>query len=188
MIFASIAANMNREPHIFEFFTDPAHGWVKVPWTVFHDLSINPDLFTAFSFADEEGVYLEEDEDFPKFEKLFLTKTDKRIVFHDTIEFYSEVRAKVPIKEYLAAKLESYVPPWKQVVLDVCKRHRVTFKDVLGESRVHKIVAARQEVYYRLKTERNMSFSAIGKRLNKDHSTVMYGIKKFGQLLKKEKE
>ena len=61
MIAIGIVANMNREPHIFEFFTDPANGWVKVPWTVFHDLAINPDLFSAFSFADEEGVYLEED-------------------------------------------------------------------------------------------------------------------------------
>jgi hypothetical protein len=188
MIAESVAANTNREPHIFEFFTDPAHGWVKVPWTVFHDLAINPDIFTAWSYADNEGAYLEEDEDFPKFERIFLHKTKKRIVFYDTIEMYSEVRAKTPIKEFLKAKLESYVPPWKQVILDVCKRHKVTYQDVLGESRTHKVVRARQEVYYRLKNDRGMSYSAIGKRLGKDHSTVMYGVWKHGELLKKEKE
>lgn len=185
---ALLAANLNRAPHIFEFFTDPAHGWVRVSWTVFHDLSINPDIFSSFSYADNDGVYLEEDEDFPKFERIFLNKTNKRIVFYDVIEMYSEVRAKTPIKEFLNAKLENYVPPWKQVILDVCKRRKVLYKDVLGESRTQNIVRARQEVYYRLKNDRGMSYSAIGKRLGKDHSTVMHGVWKYEELLKKEKE
>jgi len=182
------AANGNRVPHIFDFFSDPAHGWVRVPWTVFHDLSINPDMFSVFSYADEDGAYLEEDEDFPKFEAIFLAKTNKRPVFHDHLDDYSTVRSKPSIKDFLTAKLESYVPPWKQVILDVCKKHKVSYADVLGEGRTHKVVKARQEVYYRLKVERNMSYSAVGKRLGKDHSTIMYGVSKHEELLKKEKE
>lgn len=33
-----------------------------------------------------------------------------------------------------------------------------------------------------------MSYSAVGKRLGKDHSTIMYGVSKHEELLKKEKE
>jgi len=182
------AANGNRVPHIFDFFSDPAHGWVRVPWTVFHDLSINPDMFSVFSYADADGAYLEEDEDFPKFEAIFLAKINKRAVFHDHIDDYSTVRSKPSIKDFLTAKLESYVPPWKQVILDVCKKHKVSYADVLGEGRTHKVVKASQEVYYRLKVERNMSYSSVGKRLGKDHSTIMYGVSKHEELLKKEKE
>jgi chromosomal replication initiator protein len=40
------------------------------------------------------------------------------------------------------------------------------------------LVHARQEAMYRLRTEKNLSLSAIGRELGKrDHTTVIHGIK-----------
>lgn len=86
--------NENRKPHVFDFFTDPGHGWLFVPWTVVEVLGINTKEFSTYSYVDQNGVYLEEDCDLPKFEEIFLAKTDERIVFNEVIDWTGSVRAK----------------------------------------------------------------------------------------------
>lgn len=89
------AANTNVPSTVFTFHSDPGHGWLFVPWAVIHDLKIDTDVFTEFSYVDEKGMYLEEDVDGPLFEQIYTAATGKRIAFQDEASFeYSEIRDK----------------------------------------------------------------------------------------------
>ena len=52
---------------LFTYYTDPAHGWVKVPKKLIVDLNIG-DKISKYSFVRNNHVYLEEDMDFMTFE------------------------------------------------------------------------------------------------------------------------
>ena len=58
---------------------------------------------------------------------------------------------------------------------EVCKKHGVTLADIHGRRRFRKVVAARNEVMYRLCVELRWSMPAVAKKLKRDHSTVHYG-------------
>lgn len=77
-----------------------------------------------------------------------------------------------------------FEPKWKTIVYEVAKAHLVSFSDIVGHARSYPIVAARQEAYYRLRTELGLSFPEIGRRMGgKDHTGVMHGFNKHkGQL------
>lgn len=77
------AANTNRTPVIFLFYTGKYSGWVHVPWETIHCLNYDTKRLSLWSRADASGVYLEELIDYPAFEATFLAKTNKRIVCFD---------------------------------------------------------------------------------------------------------
>ena len=60
-------ANQNLPPELFDFYSDPACGWIHVPWTTFAQYYIDPSMFSNLSHADAFGAYLEEDYDLPRF-------------------------------------------------------------------------------------------------------------------------
>ena len=93
--------NSNKMRHIFDFYTTACHGWVFVPWSVLHALSIDAAMFSTQSNADDRGVYLEEDFDFPLFDRLFFEATNKKIVLHDLSNHPEDVSLKPSIKTYL---------------------------------------------------------------------------------------
>ena len=73
------------------------------------------------------------------------------------------------------------LPPaaWKVIVMEVCEKHRITYRQIIGDCRSRHIVAARHEAFYRLSTEATLSLTAIGHRMGgKDHTTVIHGIAK----------
>lgn len=51
---------------LFTYYTDPAHGWVKVPKKLITELNIS-DKISGCSFIRNNHVYLEEDMDFATF-------------------------------------------------------------------------------------------------------------------------
>lgn len=53
--------------------------------------------------------------------------------------------------------------------------HKTTIKCVMGESRSRPDVYARREVMRRLRDD-GFSYSQIGRWLDRDHSTVMFGL------------
>jgi chromosomal replication initiation ATPase DnaA len=55
----------------------------------------------------------------------------------------------------------------------------VTLADLVGPSRLQRIVDVRQLVMFRLSREAGLSTPQIGKLLNRDHSTVVYAIHKL---------
>lgn len=67
---------------------------------------------------------------------------------------------------------------WKMILRDVALKHQCTIRDMTGPSRATRFIAARQEAFHRLAMETSMSFTQIGQKMNRDHSTVIHGIKK----------
>ena len=57
---------------------------------------------------------------------------------------------------------------------------------VTGNSREAPLVKCRREVYYRLRTELGMSLSQIGLKLNKDHTSVLHGVREYAKALGKQ--
>ena len=55
--------------------------------------------------------------------------------------------------------------------------HGTTIARVLGESRARRETAARREVWRRLYDD-GFSYAAIGRFTDRDHATVIYGLKK----------
>lgn len=70
------------------------------------------------------------------------------------------------------------LPAWRRIILEVAIKHNVMPAEMLSAQRAYNLVAARHEVMYRLKTETTMSLPAIGKKLGKDHTTVLHGVRK----------
>ena len=69
---------------------------------------------------------------------------------------------------------------YREVVRRVAKKHGVTKSDLEGKSRAQKVAHARQELYARLREGENpMSYPNIGRRLDRDHSTIMHGEKQY---------
>lgn len=62
------------------------------------------------------------------------------------------------------------------IIQQVCKDHGVQVQWVLGKSRVQRIVRARHEIMWKLNLL-GMTLPSIGRRLNRDHTTVLHGIR-----------
>lgn len=58
----------------FTFYTDPGHGWLRVPKTYLEKEGISKASFTSCSYENGKYVYLEEDCDFTRFVKILVDK------------------------------------------------------------------------------------------------------------------
>ena len=72
----------------------------------------------------------------------------------------------------------------KQLIDKVAKYYDLNSKDLLGSSRIKNIKSARQVAMFLMSEELDYSTVKIGTEFNKDHTTVMHGIKKIKQDLK----
>lgn len=59
----------------------------------------------------------------------------------------------------------------------IANKHGVTIEEIHGERRIRRVAHARQEIYFELYTHFELSFPRVGKIMNKDHSTVLFGVK-----------
>ena len=76
---------------------------------------------------------------------------------------------------------------WKRIVEEICIKHQVSRAELLSAQRSVRIVAARHEAMYRMKTETTMSLPQIGRRLgNRDHTTVLHGVRRYEAKLRGE--
>ena len=78
-----------------------------------------------------------------------------------------------------------YVVPafrWQQISRQVCEKHGITWAQMLQGTRSAARVNARGELYYRLSRETTLSMAEIGRRLGRDHTTVIYGIARHMRL------
>ena len=67
---------------------------------------------------------------------------------------------------------------WPEIVRQVCEKHRVSPLEIKSRYRDPRIVKARHEAFYRLRTETTMSFPQIGTKMGGfDHSTAISGYK-----------
>ena len=59
---------------------------------------------------------------------------------------------------------------------------------ILGRGRYSEVLRARFSIYYVLRERDGMSTPQIGKRLNRDHSTVLSGLRRVLQVMRKDAE
>lgn len=72
----------------------------------------------------------------------------------------------------------------RQIVREVAEAHGVTIEEIVSMRRRQPLCDARNEVYWRLRTETTWSFPRIGQFLgDRDHTTVMSGAKKHQRLM-----
>jgi DnaA-like protein len=68
--------------------------------------------------------------------------------------------------------------PALKIMGEVCDKYGISLADIRCSVRSGKFVRARQECYFRLRTERRLSLSQIGKFCGRaDHTSVLYGIR-----------
>lgn len=68
-----------------------------------------------------------------------------------------------------------YRRSWDVVATDIARDHGFSFEQVIGNGRAYALVRARQHVMYAL-SKRGNSSAWIGRQLDRDHSTVLWGI------------
>ena len=94
---------------------------------------------------------------------------------------YKPVKARLnagPKKE-LVVTIPRLLTKGERILMEVAAKHEIKLIDLKSHSCRRKISAARWECMYRLRTELNLSLSSIGKFMNKDHTSVLYGIRKY---------
>lgn len=69
---------------------------------------------------------------------------------------------------------------WSWVLREVCEAHRVQRSEIIGPRQTKKIAAARHEAVRRMRFELGMGVTAIGRRVNRDHSVIGYICAKAG--------
>lgn len=80
---------------VFDFYSDAAHGWLKVNKKLLKDLNI-ADKITSYSYMKNDYAYLEEDCDASLFIKAYQEKYNVKLRFN---EHYSE-RSKIRTYDY----------------------------------------------------------------------------------------
>jgi hypothetical protein len=102
---------------------------------------------------------------------------------------YREVPKAVSVEEIIAAYRKSFdtdPPPellkprekritLEHIIKEVSIKHSVTRNAILSPRRQRSLVLARQEVMWRAREETALSFPQIGKALDRDHTTCLWG-------------
>lgn len=92
-------------------------------------------------------------------------------------------RAKAKVFHPMRVKLdEPFVPPTMvpDIIAGIASEMGVSAEEVIGPCREKRLVEARWVIAHVLR-ERGNSFPAIGRHLNRDHSSIQHALKKFNQ-------
>lgn len=81
-------------------------------------------------------------------------------------------------KEIIVRRALNSDPAWMRIAGEVCRKHRVTINELKSPRREKRIVLARQEAIWRVKKETAMSLPAIGRKFNRDHTTVIWSVRR----------
>lgn len=91
-------------------------------------------------------------------------------------------RVEREIDDAIAAAVAEHpeppMPPWKLVLSQVASKYGIPVSMLVGTCRVRTVMPARHEAAYRMVHELGMSLLATGRRLNRDHTTVLNSIKR----------
>ncbi|MGN0457563.1 MAG: chromosomal replication initiator protein DnaA [Eubacterium sp.] len=85
--------------------------------------------------------------------------------------------------------VQDYVKPVedivKNIVEEVSRTTGVSVEDIYSKKQTSDVSNARKMCFYIIREVTNMSFKAIGEKFKRDHSTVMYNVEKYGEIIKK---
>lgn len=65
---------------------------------------------------------------------------------------------------------------------EVAERYKLTTQEILCKGRTRRIVYPRNEAIYEIAIATKLSFPQIGKIFNKDHTTIIHGIRRHAEL------
>ena len=77
-----------------------------------------------------------------------------------------------------------YIPSPEAILEYICKYYGLDESVIRGQQRVRDAVAARQIAIYLIRKLTNLSLPDIGKEFDRDHSTILYAIRKVESALK----
>lgn len=66
----------------------------------------------------------------------------------------------------------------REILAETAAKHGEKVKDVIGVRKFGSLVLCRREAAWRIAKETNLSFPQIGSLLNKDHSTIIWAIRR----------
>lgn len=66
----------------------------------------------------------------------------------------------------------------------IADKHGISVNDIMSIRRTGNLVAARYELYWNLKKETKWSLPQIGRFLERDHTTILHGIRRYEAMLK----
>ena len=95
---------------------------------------------------------------------------------------------KQPLSEELCAQVLDDVTSGdrrvdaERIQMEVARYYKLEVGDLVGERRIRSITHARQVAMYLCRTMTQASLPEIGKKFNKDHSTVLSSVRKIEQL------
>jgi len=69
----------------------------------------------------------------------------------------------------------------QRIIMDIARERGFTISDIKSPRREYKLVRARFEIMAALKAS-GLSFPQVGRLLNRDHSTVMHGVRKHYEM------
>lgn len=99
---------------------------------------------------------------------------------------FSKTRMEEQIEAAVAAAVAAgppvEIPAWRKILMQVSEKHGVPLEVIVGFGRSKDIVPARYEAAYRMVTELGMSLPAAGRRLNRDHTTILHGVRRHLQM------
>lgn len=79
------------------------------------------------------------------------------------------------------------VPPpqalMADIIREVAERHGLSVGDLVGKSHSRSIAWPRHEAMWECRMRTQQSFPAIGRKFNRDHSTVIIAVRKHAQRL-----
>lgn len=79
-------------------------------------------------------------------------------------------------------------PGWRKILQQVGERLNVSLPDMVGQSRRHELVVARQAAMLLCRNKLGLSYPELGRIFGgRDHSTIIHGIRKIQQLRKTDK-
>ena len=100
-------------------------------------------------------------------------------------EVDKEELKKTLLNHFTSIKANLGVEDIQKVIEDY---YKITHADLMGKSRSKNIAYARQIAFYLCRTILDVPYVELGKKFNKDHSTVLYAVNKIEQEVLKNRE
>lgn len=120
--------------------------------------------------------------------------------YEEQVAHYKEVKARIvqaglkvpppppPPKAAMVKRKPCPVEGFRGRILHECaKDHGVTVEDLIGWGRTTRLVNARRAAIWALHQRNTMSLKQIGRLLKKDHTTILYAIRKYKTGLAQQK-
>ena len=86
-----------------------------------------------------------------------------------------------PTEPSALERLIDYRPSWRIIAQEVSEKHNIPLKELQGKRRFKRLSVARREIFWRLRHEKGMSLLDIARKMGKDHTTVLHGLRVYAR-------